>query len=289
MNITKLNYTINRSIAGTAITWSQLDNYPTACSVGSYVSGVGDILSCVADEYIFSGQVTGDNNKKLTLESISSNITILFTDKTSNMNATQFNLNKTVRDSFLVSKCVQITGSAGLCDGDDAGGGGGSTPKFDLRTRKINVSDGTNADLQGLKRDTDAIYFDSINVEFLTATVTTWGELLGFAVSSGTMAAVTASNMSHPGIISISDSTTGGGGYAVQTGTSAFLINGSEKAMFVFNDVSAKTTYTIKMGFMDSATQADATDGCYFKINNKKLVRDVQTQQYSVIQILIIQ
>ena len=108
-------------------------------------------------------------------------------------------------------------------------------------------------------------------------TVTSWQTT---AVGAGTIAIPTASIASgnptsaqildggnHPGVISISSSTTANSGIQATWGTSAsaLLIKGGEVFDCVFL-ISTFATTTYRFGFHDSATSADAVDGIYFEL-----------------------
>ena len=106
-----------------------------------------------------------------------------------------------------------------------------------------------------------------IEEEFLTANANVVDDMIGAAVSSGTLAAVSG-YANHPGIVSISDSTTSNGAYYIMTETNALLLAGGEKATFVFQDRSSSVaTATTRMGFFDSrAIQTAPTDGVWAEI-----------------------
>lgn len=89
--------------------------------------------------------------------------------------------------------------------------------------------------------------------------------MLGAALSSGTCAVV-AGEANHPGIVSLSDSTTANGGYNFATAMNAILLSGGEKAVFVFKPVSLRAAASFRLGWMDSvAVQTSPTDGVFFK------------------------
>lgn len=83
-------------------------------------------------------------------------------------------------------------------------------------------------------------------------------------IASGTQSKI-AAEANHPGIHRITSSTnTNSGGY-VETEGQSFLIGGGETAEFVFRVIDL-TTLTVRMGFLDTQTSADAVDGCYIEI-----------------------
>ena len=85
-------------------------------------------------------------------------------------------------------------------------------------------------------------------------------------ISSGTQAKI-AGEANHPGILRISSSTTANSGGYILTDTSAFLIGGGEVFEVIFQpSVASNTNTTIRMGFLDATTYADAVDGAYFEL-----------------------
>jgi hypothetical protein len=90
-------------------------------------------------------------------------------------------------------------------------------------------------------------------------------------IASGTQAKI-AGVANHPGILRISSSTTtNSGGYLVMEATS-FLLAGGETAEFIFqHKVASGTNTTVRMGFLDTVTSADATDGAYVEVASGSL------------------
>jgi hypothetical protein len=85
-------------------------------------------------------------------------------------------------------------------------------------------------------------------------------------ISSGTQAKI-ASEVNHPGILRISSSTTANSGGYCLTDVTAFLIGGGEIFEVIFQPrVTSNTNTTIRMGFLDTTTSTDATDGAYFEL-----------------------
>lgn len=83
-------------------------------------------------------------------------------------------------------------------------------------------------------------------------------------IATGTQSKI-ASEANHPGIQRMTSSTTTNSGGYVMTDVLSFLIGGGEVAEFVFRIIDL-TTLTVRMGFHDSVTSADAVDGCYIEI-----------------------
>lgn len=83
-------------------------------------------------------------------------------------------------------------------------------------------------------------------------------------ISSGTQAKV-AADATHRGILRTLSSTTTNSGGLLQTALDSFRLSGGEFTEFVFN-VDTTTNTTIRMGFLDTATSTDVTDGAYIEI-----------------------
>lgn len=83
-------------------------------------------------------------------------------------------------------------------------------------------------------------------------------------ISSGTQAKV-AGEPTHPGILRTSSSTTTNSGGYCRSAVETFRIAGGEVAEFVFR-IGTLTGTTLRLGFLDTATSADATDGVYIEI-----------------------
>jgi hypothetical protein len=86
------------------------------------------------------------------------------------------------------------------------------------------------------------------------------------AISSGTIAKIPG-EPNHPGILRISSSTTANSGGYVLTDITAFRISGGEVFEIIFQPrVSGNANTTIRMGFLDTTSSTDATDGVYFEL-----------------------
>ena len=99
--------------------------------------------------------------------------------------------------------------------------------------------------------------------------VTPWDTVL---LASGTQAKI-AGEQNHPGILRFSSSTTTNSGGKITTDVAALtLAGGGLIAEFVFQHrVASGTNTTIRMGFFDTATSADAVDGAYIEIPSGSL------------------
>lgn len=118
-----------------------------------------------------------------------------------------------------------------------------------------------------------------ISTDFLNA-VGPWGELVGSALSSGT-AALVAPTANHPGVIALSDSTTANGGYRIDTGASALLIGGGERAVFSFQLKAGanRSGSTVRMGFRNNVTgNAAVTDGAWINVTSNGTVMTLAGQ-----------
>jgi hypothetical protein len=110
--------------------------------------------------------------------------------------------------------------------------------------------------------------FFTLREDFMHATGTTaYTYLGGAAVSSGTTSTLAADSTDSIGVSTISDSTTIGGGYFFRTQVSAFRLGGGEEGLFrVRMNPAAKAGQTVGyLGFIDTATNAQSVDGCYFR------------------------
>jgi hypothetical protein len=83
-------------------------------------------------------------------------------------------------------------------------------------------------------------------------------------ISSGTQSKI-AAEANHPGILRITSSTTTNSGGYVISDVSSILLAGGEVTEIVFRIIDL-TTLTVRMGFHDTVTSSDATDGAYIEI-----------------------
>ncbi len=111
--------------------------------------------------------------------------------------------------------------------------------------------------------------FALLEEEFTHITSTSAYSFLGAgAISSGTNGMLDG-EIQHPGVMTISDSTTANGGYFVRTAANAFLLNETEEFTAVIRAPGTKGgTTAIISGFFDSGTTDNAiVDGCYMMYN----------------------
>lgn len=94
--------------------------------------------------------------------------------------------------------------------------------------------------------------------------------LLGTAISSGTINAIPTASLNgrFPNGVFIRSSTTANGGYKFSTPS---LVNDyfgvvSHKLQSIFQWRTAFTGVTVRLGYLDTATIADSTDGAYFEL-----------------------
>ena len=101
--------------------------------------------------------------------------------------------------------------------------------------------------------------------DFWTSATTTNAPFVGTAISTGTSVSnVTSVDGNHPGIVRITSSTTANSGYRWMSDP-ALRIAGGESFECIFRMLSVATT-TMRFGFSDSTTSADAVDGVYFEM-----------------------
>jgi hypothetical protein len=105
--------------------------------------------------------------------------------------------------------------------------------------------------------------------DFLAANTGTVDPFLGLAISSGTVnspnAGIITSN--HLGVIRLRSSTSANSGAFVGSNTGQLLLGGNEVYEAIFN-ITTLTNGTFRLGFHDTATSADATDGAYIEIDS---------------------
>jgi hypothetical protein len=136
-----VNGNINVSGSNNLLTlgWGNLTGYPSACSSSQYISAFGDSLTCapisITESQISDLSHTVDTNETIRVDNIINNY---IPDNISNHEATFKHGNTTteIRSQFSGSNnitinngiisfnltCIDITGSADLCDGNDATG-----------------------------------------------------------------------------------------------------------------------------------------------------------------------
>ena len=90
------------------------------------------------------------------------------------------------------------------------------------------------------------------------------GPFVPAAISSGTLPVGTAT-ANNPGVVRFRSSTTANSGYRIYLDPVSILVGGGEISDTIFSVTTTANT-TIRMGFFDTATSADAVDGCYFEI-----------------------
>jgi hypothetical protein len=139
------------------------------------------------------------------------------------------------------NNCVKWVAGGKLDDAGAACGGGGTTPD---PTKFVPAS-------------TDFLW----NGATSTALIAPW---FAAATVSGTSTAVTGT-ANHPGIVTLTSSTSGNSGYAYALGTSSFLLAGTEVTEFIFQVVTTANT-TARLGFQDSNSSTAPTDGAWVNI-----------------------
>lgn len=111
--------------------------------------------------------------------------------------------------------------------------------------------------------------FVVIEQDFQTVATGVYDSLNAAAVSGGTQVSVNTipNAINHPGVVALRDSTTANGGFSYGTNAN-ILLGGGEHCQFVFQDrnTTTRATSVIRMGFQDSFTSTEPTDGVYLRI-----------------------
>lgn len=85
-------------------------------------------------------------------------------------------------------------------------------------------------------------------------------------IANGSQASVNA-EPNHPGIVALRSGTTNPSGFRVQGEAAAWRLAGGEVFSLIFQPkVSGNANTTIRFGFLDTTSDADAVDGAYFEI-----------------------
>jgi hypothetical protein len=114
---------------------------------------------------------------------------------------------------------------------------------------------------------------------------TTTGEMwYGTAIDSGTTTTSTG-YMTHPCVRALRTSATANSGYALNIGITNLLLNGSESTDIIFNKVArtgVMNKTNITMGFQDSVTVANPTDGVYIGVRDLEAIGIVRSNNVQV-------
>jgi len=134
--------------------------------------------------------------------------------------------------------------------------------------RGINIITGTGAEQPSASalRVRPIINFD------FTYVSASMGPFISIAVAGGSVTIPSIGGMpNHPGMARIRSSTTTNGGGYVGTNTTQLRIGGGEmfEAVVYPNTFTSTTT---RLGFLDTASSVDATDGAYFEIDSTGMV-----------------
>ena len=97
--------------------------------------------------------------------------------------------------------------------------------------------------------------------DFLNNSVNTFGEWLAAQLASGTLAAGNAT-ANHPGIVTITSSTSANSGYRIFVSANSFLLAGTESTDSIFRPQTLAGT-TIRFGLHDSTSSGSPVDGAY--------------------------
>lgn len=132
--------------------------------------------------------------------------------------------------------------------------------------RWIRASDGLPV---GTEREGPLVSREHLVLEnhFMTASAQSAAPFTGAAISSGTIAAYNIANINgHPGVIRLSSSATANSGYRLNTDPAMIAIEGGEQFMACLQmPFPELTNTTVRMGFLDTINNLDATDGIYFE------------------------
>ena len=266
------------------------------------VTGIGDLTVTTlnttnlnAGNLVFEGATADAFEATLTVTDPTADRTWTFPDVTDTvvgLGATQTLTNKTISlgSNTLSSTSAQLrtalsdasgTGAA-VFAGGDIGAATATTPAENDNDTSVATTAYVQTEIAGLSGGGGSISSFRQNVfiweEFLHAgALSTTAQLGSFGLlrtTSGTGATVTVGSngvATAPGVTSIETGTTNTGSAALLTDTGGFLF-GSGTYTIEFRiwlpDLSDGTeTYTLRVGFIDSAT-GDGADGCFFRYSN---------------------
>lgn len=85
------------------------------------------------------------------------------------------------------------------------------------------------------------------------------------AISSGTNSAILAPTANHPGVVRLTSSTTANSGGRIMTDATSHLLAAGDYVEVVFTIVTL-TNLTLRIGFIDTTTSTDCTDGAYVEV-----------------------
>jgi len=105
------------------------------------------------------------------------------------------------------------------------------------------------------------------------------------AIASGTISGVAQPSHHHPGVISLNSSASlnSGAHQYFFTSQTANYFTGGERTEWVFSPrIASNTNTTIRFGFLDATTSADAVDGGYFEMAAGSLAIFAKTSSNSV-------
>ena len=85
------------------------------------------------------------------------------------------------------------------------------------------------------------------------------------AVSSGTNSVTLAPSANHPGVVRMTSSTTANSGGRIMTDATSHLLAAGDYVEIIFQ-IQTLTNGTFRLGFIDTTTSADCTDGVYLEV-----------------------
>lgn len=270
--------------------WTTHNSYPTACTAGQYVSAIGDTLTCSSptggSQTPWIASIDGASYNLYSVASIgigtTSNAFPLNVQGNSRIYGELTITSSTTIQNLTAANCdVKADAFGGLYCGLDATGGGGLTGS----TGQIAYFSGTNTAVGtstvSINTDGRAMFEQSPYIgtssreitdnqtfyaDFFNNTVGLY-PFVGAAISSGVSGLSSLERVQTLGFVALSDSTTANGGYRITVNNSDLLrIRGGESYQATLR-IASTSNKTIRFGFFDTTTNADATDGVYFEFN----------------------
>lgn len=142
-----------------------------------------------------------------------------------------------------------------------------------VRQRETDATDFNGINKEAVRRVSENSFYDLYsygNGSVFDDLQTIGTNFVGFqavSISSGTSTVPTSGYdvAKHPGILRLDSSATVNSGYGVRSSTGAYILAGNERFDCIFYPVNL-TNATFRVGFHDSTSSADATDGVYVEI-----------------------
>jgi len=138
----------------------------------------------------------------------------------------------------------------------------GETIRYDQATAKF-------IDGWGIDYDNPRLVY-KMYTDFFSSGTTSNDPWTGVALGAGSMESVAATT-NHPGIVRFISVATIGTGYVFMTALDCFRIGGAEHSEFCFKTPANFAGVVVRLGYQDSATSADPTDGVFIHIGGIEL------------------